>query len=82
MTKMPAEMSTEMPAEMSTKMPTEMPTEMPAEMSSVIPAYTTPYIACRQSSCSVCHSEHQMSSTGHCCGMLNEHSIIGNECLY
>ena len=40
-----------------------MPVVILAEMSSIIPAYTTLYIACRQSSCSVCHSEHQMSST-------------------
>ena len=49
-----------------------MPVVIPAEMSSVIPAYTTPYIACRQSSCSVCHSEHQMSSTGHCSFVVPE----------
>ena len=50
-----------------------MPVVILAEMSSVIPAYTTPpYIACRQSSCSVCHSEHQMSSTGHCSFVVPE----------
>ena len=49
-----------------------MPVLIPAEMSSVIPAYTTPYIACRQSSCSVCHSEHQMSSTEHCSFVVPE----------
>ena len=49
-----------------------MPVVIIAEMSSVIPAYTTPYIACRQSSCSVCHSEHQMSSTGHCSFVVPE----------
>ena len=49
-----------------------MPVVILAEMSSVIPAHTTPYIACRQSSCSVCHSEHQMSSTGHCSFVVPE----------
>ena len=49
-----------------------MPVVILAEISSVIPAYTTPYIACRQSSCSVCHSEHQMSSTGHCSFVVPE----------
>ena len=49
-----------------------MPVVILAEMSSVIPAYTTPYIVCRQSSCSVCHSEHQMSSTGHCSFVVPE----------
>ena len=50
-----------------------MPVVILAEMSSVIPAYTTrPYIACRKSSCSVCHSEHQMSSTGHCSFVVPE----------
>ena len=49
-----------------------MPVVIFAEMSSVIPAYTTPYIACQQSSCSVCHSEHQMSSTGHCSFVVPE----------
>ena len=49
-----------------------MPVVILAEMSSIIPAYTTLYIACRQSSCSVCHSEHQMSSTGHCSFVVPE----------
>ena len=49
-----------------------MPVVILAEMSSVIPAYTTQYITCRQSSCSVCHSEHQMSSTGHCSFVVPE----------
>ena len=49
-----------------------MPVVILAEMSSVIPAYTTPYIACRQSSYSVCYSEHQMSSTGHCSFVVPE----------
>ena len=42
------------------------------QVQAVIPAYTTPYIACRQSSCLVCHSEHQMSSTGHCSFVVPE----------
>ena len=49
-----------------------MPVVIPTEIASVIPAYTTPYIACRQSSYSVCYSEHQMSSTGHCSFVVPE----------